>query len=134
MLKSFKCDIWHFSCLNLFNNLGGGEKCRIIYEGFLERSFTIFELGKLNFPKKAFADKNFHCGFYADGDNLEQIIHFRKDTLEDYFKMEAEKFSPFMKIITTIFMKPVKWFLLHKSEPHQAFKNNNTKEINHYFN
>ena len=115
-------------------NLGGGEKCRISYKGFLERSFTIFGLGKLNFPKKAFADKNFHCGFYADGDDLEQIVRFRKDTLEDYFKMEADKVSSFMQFITSIFKKPVKWFLLQKSEPYQAYKNKDAKEINHYFN
>lgn len=115
-------------------NLGGGEKCRISYQEFLKRSFTIFGLGKLNFPKYAFADKNFHCGFYADGDDLEQIVHFRKDTLEDYFKMEADKVSTFMKFITSIFKKPVKWFLLQKSEPYQAHKNKDTKEMNHYFN
>lgn len=91
-------------------------------------------MGKLNFPKKAFADKNFHCGFYADGDDLEQIVHFRKDTLEDYFKMEADKVSSIMKFLTSIFKNPIKWFLLQKSEPYKAYKKEDTKDINHYFN
>lgn len=74
-------------------NLGGGESCRIDYEGFLERSFGIFGLGELDFPEKSFAEKNFHCGLYEDGDDLENILHFRNHTLEDYFEIENGKFQ-----------------------------------------
>lgn len=115
-------------------NLGGGESCRISYEHFLERSFAIFGLGKLNFPKNAFADKNFHCGYYEDGDVLEKTLNFRDDTLEDYFKMEAEKVSPITKIAASIFKKPVKWYFLKQSEPLEALKTNNIERIKHYFN
>lgn len=115
-------------------NLGGGEKCRASYEEFLQRSFTIFGLGELNFPKHAFADKNFHCGYYADGDALEKIVHFRQDTINDYFKMEADKVSPFRKFITSVFKTPIKWFLLKKSEPYQAYNEKDSVQMNHYFN
>ena len=115
-------------------NLGGGEKCRASYEEFLQRSFTIFGLGELNFPKHAFADKNFHCGYYADGDALEKIVHFRQDTIDDYFKMEADKVSPIIKFITSIFKTPIKWFLLEKSEPYQAYNDKDSVQMNHYFN
>ncbi len=115
-------------------NLGGGETCRIIYEGFLERSFAIFGLGKLNFPEHSFADKNFHCGYYEDGDDLEEIVHFRQDTLEDYFKMEADKVAFGRKFATTLFQKPIKWFLLQKSEPYQAYKDKDAKQMKFYFN
>lgn len=114
-------------------NLGGGESCRISYRHFLERSFAIFGLGKLNFPKKAFADKNFHCGYYADGDVLEKIVNFREDTLEDYFNMEANKVSSIKRIATSLFKKPIKWYLLKKSEPLEAFQKNDKKQIQHYF-
>ncbi|HLV42388.1 MAG TPA: NAD(P)-dependent oxidoreductase, partial [Brumimicrobium sp.] len=67
-------------------NLGGGEECRISYREFLTRSFKVFGLGKLNFPENSFANHNFHCGYYADGDDLENILHFRKDTITSYFK------------------------------------------------
>ena len=43
-------------------NLGGGESCRISYRNLLEKSFEIYGMGKLDFPEKAFAEKNFHCG------------------------------------------------------------------------
>jgi len=115
-------------------NLGGGETCRISYEHFLERSFAIFGLGELDFPKHAFADKNFHCGYYADGDALEKIVNFREDTLEDYFRMEAEKVSSLKKTAACIFKKPVKWYLLKQSEPYDAYKAQDKKQMQHYFN
>lgn len=71
-------------------NLGGGETCRCTYEEFLIRSFEMNGLGKPNFAAHSFADKNFHCGFYQDGNDLEEIIHFRNDTLESFFQKEKE--------------------------------------------
>lgn len=115
-------------------NLGGGEQCRASYKDFLERSFEIFGLGSMNFPKKSFAEKNFHCGYYADGNELEQIVHFRQDSLEDYFKMEEAKISPIIKVITSMLNTPIKWFLHKKSEPYQAFKEQDLVQMKHYFN
>lgn len=115
-------------------NLGGGERCRISYQHFLERSFAIFGLGAVDFPDHAFADKNFHCGFYEDGHDLEAIVNFRKDSLEDYFEMEAEKVSSFKKSAASILKRPIKWFLLKKSDPYRAFKTQDAKELHHYFN
>lgn len=115
-------------------NLGGGESCRISYKHFLERSFAIFGLGKLNFPEHAFADKNFHCGYYKDGEILDKIVNFRQDSLEDYFEAEAQKISNLRKQATSLFKTPIKWFLLKKSDPYRAFKTQDAEEIQHYFN
>ena len=115
-------------------NLGGGETCRISYKGFLERSFAIFGLGKVDFPEHSFAEKNFHCGYYQDATDLENIVHFQKDSLDDYFKMEADKVSFGRKFATQLFQKPIKWFLLQKSEPFVAYKKKDAKEKKHYFN
>lgn len=114
-------------------NLGGGESCRIDYEGFLERSFEIFGLGELSFPENAFAEKNFHCGFYEDGDDLENILHFRSHSLKDYFEIEAEKVSSLKKIGASLFRKPIKYYLLKQSEPLEAFKNNDKKLKEQFF-
>ena len=114
-------------------NLGGGETCRVDYEGFLQRSFDIFGLGKLNFPDKAFAEKNFHCGFYADGEELENIVHFRNHTLEDYFEMEKEKVSSFEKIGATLLRKLIKYYLLKQSEPLEAIKGNDVEMRKQFF-
>ena len=114
-------------------NLGGGEKCRTSYEQFLKTSFKINGLGKLDFAPKSFADKNFHCGFYQDGDDLENIIHFRRDTLESFFKKEKEKVSLIQKTFVVIFKRLIKYYLQKQSEPLQAYKTNDSKAIQHYF-
>lgn len=115
-------------------NLGGGSSCRISYKDFLINSFHIYGLGKLDFPEKAFAEKNFHCGFYEDGNELARILHFRNDTLVDYFDKELKRVSSFQKGITAIFKRPIKYFLLNKSEPYAAHKKNNERLKQHYFN
>jgi cholest-5-ene-3beta,7alpha-diol 3beta-dehydrogenase len=114
-------------------NLGGGYGCRTTYKEFLIRSFKILGLGDLDFPQKAFADKNFHCGFYEDSDELEKILHFRKDSIEDYFD-NLIRTNPFWKkILTSIFKKQIKKELLKNSEPFLAFNTIDTKLINHFF-
>lgn len=115
-------------------NLGGGASCRCSYRSFLERSFSIFGLGKLNFPAKAFAEKNFHCGFYQDGEALEEILRFRKDDLSSYFRKVAAENSSIKKAITTLFRPLIKRYLLHLSEPYKAYKTNDTARIYHFFN
>ncbi|WP_310994034.1 NAD-dependent epimerase/dehydratase family protein [Aequorivita marina] len=114
-------------------NLGGGADCRISYEKFLERSFGIYGLGNLSFPEKAFAEKNFHCGFYKDGDELERIVHFRKHSLEDYFRMEREKVSGLEKFGASLFKKPIKYYLLKQSEPLNAHKENDAEMKKQFF-
>ncbi len=114
-------------------NLGGGESCRIDYKGFLERSFDIFGLGELNFPEKAFAEKNFHCGFYADGDTLENILHFRAQSLDDYFEIEKEKVSAFKKFGASLFKQPIKYYFLKQSEPLIALRENDLKMKKQFF-
>lgn len=114
-------------------NLGGGEACRIIYDDFLERSFKIAGLGKLDFTPKSFAERNFHCGFYADGDELEDILHFRKDTIETYFEDQKRNTSFLKKAFTALLRGPIKYFLQKKSEPLEAYVKEDQAEIKRYF-
>jgi nucleoside-diphosphate-sugar epimerase len=115
-------------------NLGGGVECRITYQDFLARSFEIYGLGKPDFSPKTFAEKNFHCGNYADGDILNDILNFRKDDLDSYFKGVKKKVSPTLKIITSLFKKPIKKYLQNQSEPLKAYVDQDIKMIDHYFN
>ncbi len=114
-------------------NLGGGEKCRLEYIDFLRRSFNHFGLGKVNFNEYAFARKNFHCGFYADGDELNNILDFRRDTVDDYFEMLRKSVSPVQKFFTKLFRRVIKYFIQKMSEPLEAIRRNNQTDINHYF-
>ena len=115
-------------------NLGGGSSCRITYEGFLARSFLMYGLGKFNFEPKSFAERNFHCGYYEDGDKLNEILDFRRDTLEDYFEHERRKISVLKKNLAHLFRKPIKIYLQRQSEPLKAYKTKDAKLISHFFN
>lgn len=114
-------------------NLGGGKQCTTSYENFLQRSFDIFGLGKLNFTPNAFATQNFHCGYYADGDDLENILHFRRDDLESYFRKVKKGVSPFLKFLATLFRFPVKKYLQAQSEPLKALKEVDKELIERFF-
>ncbi|MDD3686834.1 MAG: NAD(P)-dependent oxidoreductase [Bacteroidales bacterium] len=114
-------------------NLGGGENCRCTYLEFLDRSFKIFGLGDVNFPEKAFADQNFHCGYYSDGDDLEEILKFREDNLESYFKNEESKVSGIQKAVTKCVKGIVKNRLVKQSEPLEAIRENDKELLNRFF-
>jgi len=103
-------------------NLGGGPACRIRYQDFLERSFRIAGLGALDFPGGAFATRNFHCGAYADGDDLEDILHFRQDTLEEYFTGFRRATPGWKSTLTCLLRRPIKARLLRQSEPWRAWR------------
>ena len=114
-------------------NLSGGEKCQISYLEFLTRSFRAFGMGEINFPKYAFAFQNFHCGYYADGDELEKILKFRTDTIDTYFKRVHDDIPAIQRAVTLPFGWIVKKYLLSLSKPYKAFKRNDAEGIKHYF-
>lgn len=119
---------------NQIFNLGGGEDCVISYRSFLVKMFDAFGLGKFNFPEKAFAEKNFHCGIMEDGDILEDIIRFRRESLVDYFETVKQNVDPYQKKITFLLRNIIKRWLLSRSEPYRAFRKGNISEIEHFFN
>lgn len=114
-------------------NLGGGENCIITYQEFLNRAFKSFGLGKAIFPDKTFAEANFHCGKFSDSDELEEILKFRKDTIDSYFKQFKASVPALQRFITIPFGPIVKYFLGRISEPRKAIKENNQEDILRYF-
>lgn len=114
-------------------NLGGGEKNRIIYRDLLTENFRIFGLGKFNLPEKSFATQNFHCGYYADGDEVEEIVHFRQDTIESYLKKVRENIPSIQRFATKLVAPIIKKMILNLSEPWEAIKKNDTEKMMHYF-
>lgn len=114
-------------------NLGGGEHCRILYKDFIARAFNAFGMGKPNFPEFAFARQNFHCGYYTDGKNLEDILHFQSDTIDSYFDRLNASVPSIQRLATRPFSGIVKWFLTHLSEPLKAYKSKNPERMAFYF-
>ncbi len=114
-------------------NLGGGPHCRIVYKDFLQRAFAINGLGKLNFPEGAFATHNFHCGYYADGDALSDIVDFRRDTIDTFFEKMKKAAPPFLVFFASIFKRIIKTILLRQSEPYEALQHNDKNLTDRFF-
>jgi nucleoside-diphosphate-sugar epimerase len=77
-------------------NIGGGAGCRVTNYEFLLASFAAFGLGKRHlealFDPKWFALGNFHGQWFEDSDALEDLLHFRRQTFDDfgpYFRRHA---------------------------------------------
>lgn len=132
--RAFVNSIDHLEQLNHNTyNLGGGKDCLLTYEEFLTNAFDAFGLGKVDFPEYTFAKKGFHCGYYIDGHELEDIIHFRRDTNESYFKEFRAGVPGIQRFFTKPFSRPVKKWLTTTSEPYKAYKANNIDAIQHFF-
>lgn len=114
-------------------NLGGGKLCTISYREFLDRSFKLVGLGNANFPDHAFAERNFHCGMYTDGDILEDILHFRNDTLINYFEDVKQSTTLIKRLFCSIFRPMIKQYLLNQSEPFRAYKSKEVDQMNLFF-
>ncbi len=115
-------------------NLGGGDNCVVAYDEFLSKMFQLYGLGKLNFPETAFAEKNYHCGIYSDGNDLQEIFHFRNDDLNSFYQNQERKISGIQKAITRLLSPLIKRYLLSKSEPFEAFKTRNKVKMEQFFN
>lgn len=87
-------------------DIGGGENCRCEYRGFLDRMLHLLGIGGIGgrggLPESAFATSGFHCGWYADSDEAERVLRFRRKTLEDYFKevsFETQLIRPLASLV-----------------------------------
>ena len=114
-------------------NLGGGEHCRTTYKEFLKECFNIYGLNYKHIDESCFATQNFHCGYYIDGDVLNNIIHFRTDTLNSYYKYLKDNTSILKRIITRMLSFVIIKHLNNKSEPKIAIKNNEKGLIKRFF-
>lgn len=114
-------------------NLGGGIECTTTYRSFLEQNFDIYGIGTLDFPQHAFATKNFHCGYYEDGDDLENILNFRRDTLDDYYKQNKAYITAPQKWATKLTRRLIKSYMLNKSEPYKAWLSQDPEMMSLYF-
>lgn len=103
-------------------NLSGGKNCRIQYSEFLKTCFNISGLGEKPFPTKAFALADFHCGYYEDSDDLNQILKFQNDTIDDYYKQFGNEMGKLKITLAKIFRFFIISFFLRQSEPYKKFK------------
>lgn len=90
-------------------NIGGGESCRVTNYEFLERAYRSIGIGDPTRVCEAnwFGLKNFHGHWFEDSDTLEDVLHFRSQSLDDFFA-ELGKRAPFLAKVAAAFPSLVK--------------------------
>lgn len=86
-----------------FYNIGSGDQYRITNYQFEDLLLSAIHMGhdatKKVFEPNWFVTRNFHGQWYADGDILEEYLHFRHNVpVEQYFKEMANNVEWFYKL------------------------------------
>ena len=91
----------HLNKGNFWNrvfNLGDGEENRISGYDTIDGGFKIFGgEAKKYFDPNYNVTRNFHGGFYLDGDELDKLFHYQNDKIDEYWDKVAKKY-PYLKM------------------------------------
>jgi len=93
-------------------NLSGGETCITTYKELLIKMLEIYGLSFNYILSKLFLDKNYYGHIYNDSNDIEEILHFRNDSLASYY-MRLKRTSK-KRAINRFLAKPIIWLLNHK--------------------
>lgn len=113
-------------------NLGGGSRCRTTFSDYLDRHLSIIGLGAGFLPPEAFAEGNFHCGFYRDSNNLQVLLQFQRDGLDEWFQHVRDNTNPAITILARAGRPLARRFLLSLSEPFAARKRGDREELERF--
>ncbi len=91
---AFVCAIDYTKKINkkIFN-VSGGEKFRTTYRNCVEKVFQTYGLSLKFIASWLMAEKNYCGGYYKDGDDLENILHFRSKNLSVYYNNTLSKYK-----------------------------------------
>jgi hypothetical protein len=69
-------------------NIGGGESCRVDTLSMYKRLFGDLGITTLShaLDSKWYATRNFHGHFYLDSDKLNDLLEFRRDSMEYFYE------------------------------------------------
>ena len=98
-------------------NLAGGPRCRASYREYLDRHLTIMGLGAGFFPDEAFAEGNFHCGYYGDSEELNRLLGFQRDGIDEWLLQVRKQTNPLVPPLARALRPMIRWYLLSQSEP-----------------
>lgn len=89
-------------------NVGLGNEGRLPYGEILENILSNYGLSCRYILSRIFLDKNYRSPILTDSDKLEEIIHYRNDSLYNYYRRlnNFGKKRPFQKLIA----KPLIYF------------------------
>ncbi|HPQ69065.1 MAG TPA: NAD(P)-dependent oxidoreductase [bacterium] len=116
-------------------NMSGGPSCRVVYEDYLKWSMEAFGQGDYRkvVDRNWFTLRNFHCGWYEDGDELNKFLGHWRQSLQDHQRQVESCIPPLMKLgsklspafVSRLYMKrladPLKWIAAGKQEIVKAF-------------
>lgn len=114
-------------------NLGGGAACRTSFRAYLAAVFARIGLGRFDLPETAFATRNFHCGHYVDGDELEALLQFRQDSLADHLDEVARAWPWWRRLGMRLIQGPAKAVLARMSEPLAARRKGIAAAVRRFF-
>jgi len=81
-------------------NMGGGPSCRFIFFDYIERSMKNIGLGNYRkiMERNWFALRNFHCGWFADSNVLNQYLGHWRQSLEDHLQQVKDAAPVYTKL------------------------------------
>ena len=74
-------------------NVSGGEKFRTTYKEYVQKVFKSYGLSFKFIASWLMAEKNYCGGYYIDGNELEEILHFRSKNLSVYYNNTLLKYK-----------------------------------------
>lgn len=119
-------------------NLSGPECNRITGYETLEKGFSIIG-GKTNrfFKTNYNALRNFHCGYFKDGDRLENLFHYHHDTIDDFWKSVGHKHPLFKlgRIVPPVIIRKtvIDPLLKDSNAPYYWYNHNDIPRLTAYF-
>lgn len=104
---AFVCAIDYFSKLKGKKfNVTGGEKFRTVYADYLVNIFKNYGLSIRFLSTWLCAEKNYAGGYFKDGSELDNILHFRSKNLDVYYSsLEIYKYK-ITRLLPRLFALP----------------------------
>ena len=119
-------------------NLGSGEENRITGYETVQGGFSILGGDAKDFynPNEC-CIRNFHCGYFADGEKLNHLFHYRQDKIEEYWP-KILKAHPVLKASKFVPKKLIRKFSLEKTmkdsnAPQYWYAHNDVPRITAFF-
>lgn len=66
-------------------NVGGGQRYRVLFDDILYNVLKNYGFTFKYFLSRVFLEKNYYSPITLDSDELDNIIHYRNDTLQNYY-------------------------------------------------
>ena len=119
-------------------NLGDGERNRINGYDTIQGGFTLIggSVEKFYHPYDN-VTRNFHGGFYYDGDELDNLFHYQNDSIDEYWGKVLKKY-PYMsmaKIVPSSIIRKFAITRLYKdcNAPAYWYKHNDIARLTAFF-